>query len=323
MKGNHRKVSRKKVFIDGGEGTTGLRINERFENRDDIEIITIDPELRKDPAERKKLINSSDYTFLCLPDAAAIEAVSLVENPDTVIIDASTAHRVNPDWAYGLPELSDAHFEKIRTSKRIAVPGCYASGFIMMAYPLVSEGILGGDYPFTVPAVSGYSGAGKKAIALYEAEDKREDLYAPREYALTQMHKHLPEMKIITGLTAEPIFTPLVDDYYCGMIVMLPIHANLMKKRMKPEEIRDMYAKYYEGKKLIRVPEFGAEQDMGGFLPANDMAGLDYANIYVTGNDDRMIVSAMFDNLGKGASGAAIECLNISMGLACETGLNA
>lgn len=311
-----------KVFIDGSEGTTGLRINERFEKRDDIEILHIDPELRKDPAERKKLINASDYTFLCLPDAASIEAVSLVENPDTVIIDASTAHRVDPGWAYGLPELSDEHFEKIRTSKRIAVPGCYASGFVMMAYPLVSHGILGDDYPFTVPAISGYSGAGKKAIALYEADDKRKDLFAPREYALSQMHKHLPEMKVITGLKSEPIFTPLVDDYYCGMIVMLPIHAGLMKKRMTPEEIRDVYAKHYEGKTMIRVPEYGKEQDMGGFLSANDLAGLDYANIYVTGNDERIIVSAMFDNLGKGASGAAIECLNISMGLAPETGLN-
>lgn len=311
-----------KVFIDGSEGTTGLRINERFEKRDDIEILRIDPELRKDPAERKKLINASDYTFLCLPDAASIEAVSLVENPDTVIIDASTAHRVDPGWAYGLPELSDELFEKIRTSKRIAVPGCYASGFVMMAYPLVSRGILGDDYPFTAPAISGYSGAGKKAIALYEADDKRKDLFAPREYALSQMHKHLPEMKVITGLKSEPIFTPLVDDYYCGMIVMLPIHAGLMKKRMTPEEIRDVYAKHYEGKTMIRVPEYGKEQDMGGFLSANDLAGLDYANIYVTGNDERIIVSAMFDNLGKGASGAAIECLNISMGLAPETGLN-
>ncbi len=311
-----------KVFIDGSEGTTGLRIFERFEGRDDIGILRIDPELRKDKDARKKLINESDYTFLCLPDAAAIEACELAENPDTVIIDASTAHRVFPGWAYGLPELSKEFFDNIRTSKRIAVPGCYASGFIMMAYPLVSAGILGGDYPFMIPAVSGYSGAGRKAIELYEGDGKTKDLYSPREYALTQMHKHLPEMKKIAGLSKEPLFMPLVDDYYCGMNVMLPIHADLMKKRMTPEQLRDEYARFYEGQSMIRVPEFGAEKDMNGFLAANSMAGLDYANIYVTGNDDRIIVSAIFDNLGKGASGAAIECLNISMGLDPSTGLN-
>ncbi len=310
-----------KIFTDGSEGTTGLRINERFAGRDDLEILRIDPELRKDSAERKRLINESDYTFLCLPDAAAREAVSLVENPDTVVIDASTAHRVVPGWAYGLPELSKEHFEKIRTSKRIAVPGCYASGFIMTAYPLVKEGILGTDYPFTVPALSGYSGAGKKAIAVYESGDKPEELFAPREYALSQMHKHLPEMKTITGIDAEPVFIPIVDDYYCGMIVNLPIHAGLMKKKMSPEEVRDMLAGYYEGSVFIRVCEYGTEEKTNGFLSANDMAGKDYANIIVTGNDDRIIVSAMFDNLGKGASGAAVECLNISMGVDPATGL--
>ena len=311
-----------KVFIDGAEGTTGLRINERFEKRDDIEILNIDPDLRKDADERAKLINSSDYTFLCLPDAAAIEAVGLCQNPGTVIIDASTAHRTRDDWAYGLPELSKEHFEKIQRSKRIAVPGCYASGFIMMAYPLVKEGIVGADYPFTIPALSGYSGAGKKAIALYEADDKTQDLYAPRQYALAQMHKHLPEMKKIAQLTKEPIFIPVVDDYYCGMIVNLPIHADLMKKRMTPEQVRDFYAQYYSGQTFIRVPEFGCESETNGFLAANNMAGLDYANIIVTGNEDRIMVAAMFDNLGKGASGAAIECLNISMGIDPATGLN-
>ncbi len=310
-----------KVFIDGSEGTTGLRINERFAKRQDIEVLAIDPDLRKDPKERGRLINESDYTFLCLPDAAAIEAVALVENPDTVVIDASTAHRTKDDWAYGLPELSKEHFEKIRTSKRIAVPGCYASGFIMMAYPLVAEEIVGNDFPFTVPALSGYSGAGKKAIALYEAEDKDKELFAPRQYALTQMHKHLPEMKKIAKLAKEPVFMPVVDDYYCGMIVDLPIHADLMKKKMSPKELRDFYAGYYKDQVFIRVPAFGCEADMNGYLTANNMAGLDYANIIVTGNDDRIVVSAMFDNLGKGASGAAIECLNISMGIDPATGL--
>lgn len=310
-----------KVFIDGSEGTTGLRINERFEGRDDIELLRIDPDKRKDPAERGRLINSSDYTFLCLPDAASVEAVALTENPDTVIIDASTAHRTDPGWAYGLPELSKEHFEKIATSKRIAVPGCYASGFIMLAYPLVKQGILGADYPFTIPALSGYSGAGKKAISLYEAPDKTNDLFAPRQYALSQMHKHLPEMKTIVGLDREPIFMPVVDDYYCGMIVNLPIHAHLMKKKMTPEELHAVYADHYKGQTFVRVCKYGAESATNGFLPANNMAGVDYANIYVMGNSDRILVSAMFDNLGKGASGAAIECLNISMGIDPATGL--
>lgn len=310
-----------KVFIDGGEGTTGLRINERFEGRDDVEVMHIDPDLRKDPEERRKFINASDYTFLCLPDAAAVEAVSLCDDPDTVIIDASTAHRVDSGWAYGLPELSPEHFEKIRTSKRIAVPGCYASGFVMIAYPLVREGIVGSDYPFTVPALSGYSGAGKKAIAMYEGEGKTEDLFAPRQYALSQMHKHLPEMKVITGIDREPVFIPIVDDYYCGMIVNVPIHADLMKKKMSPAQLRDMYAQYYRDQTFVRVCPFGSEADLGGFMNANNMAGRDYANIYVTGNDDRILVMSVFDNLGKGASGAAVECMNISMGADPAKGL--
>ncbi|MCR5590319.1 MAG: N-acetyl-gamma-glutamyl-phosphate reductase [Lachnospiraceae bacterium] len=311
-----------KVFIDGSEGTTGLRIRERFSGRNDIELLTISEELRKDPAERKRLINSSDYTFLCLPDAAAVEAVSFAENPDTVIIDASTAHRTASGWAYGFPELAPEFFEKIRTGKRIAVPGCYASGFVMMAYPLVSKGILPADYPFTVPALSGYSGAGKKAIALYEGEGRTADLDAPREYALTQMHKHLPEMKIITGLASEPVFMPVVDDYYCGMIVNLPIHTGLMKKKMSPEALHDFYADYYKGQVFVRVRPFGSEKETNGFISANDMAGLDYADIIVAGNEDRIVVMSVFDNLGKGASGAAIECLNISMGIDPATGLS-
>lgn len=314
-------MSKAKIFIDGSEGTTGLRINERFQNRDDIEIITIDPEKRKDLDERKKMINSSDYTFLCLPDVAAIEAVSLVENDKTVIIDASTAHRTNPGWAYGLPELSKDFFDAVSTSKRIAVPGCYASGFVMMAYPLVKLGILGEDYPMTISAISGYSGAGKKAIALYEAEDKTNDLYAPRQYALTQQHKHLKEMKAITGLAKEPIFLPTVDDYYCGMIVNLPIHADLMKKRTKPEELCEILKDYYKNQTFVRVCDYGTEAKYNGFLAANELAGKDYAQILVTGNDDRINVCSMFDNLGKGASGAAVECLNISMGIDPATGL--
>ncbi|MBQ0028142.1 MAG: N-acetyl-gamma-glutamyl-phosphate reductase [Lachnospiraceae bacterium] len=313
-----------KVFIDGGEGTTGLRILERFEVRDDVELIKIDPELRKDPEERRKMINSSDITFLCLPDAAAIEAVSLVDpdNKHTVIIDASTAHRTEPGWAYGLPELGKDFREKIASGNRIAVPGCYASGFNMLVYPLVKQGIIAPDYPVYVTALSGYSGAGKKAIALYESEDKTEDLYAPREYALSQSHKHLKEMKAISGLAREPLFTPVVDDYYCGMIVSLPLFAHLMEKKETPEELHKIYADYYKEEQFITVMPFGSEAEGNNFFAANAYAGRDDAQIYITGNDDRLLVTSRFDNLGKGASGAAIQCMNIKLGIPQDTGLN-
>ena len=312
-----------KVYIDGSEGTTGLRINQRFAERDDIEILRIDPEKRKDLDERKKFINASDITFLCLPDAASIEAVSLIDpdNDHTVIIDASTAHRTNADWAYGFPELGKDFRDKIKSGKRIAVPGCYASGFMMMVYPLVKLGVIGTDYPIAVSALSGYSGAGKKAIALYESEDKTEDLFAPRGYALTQQHKHLKEMKAIAGLDFEPLFTPVVDDYYSGMIVSLPLFTRLMKTKKTPEELRDMLAEYYKGEQFIKVMPFGSESEGNGFFAANAMSGRDDAQIYVTGNDERVLVTARFDNLGKGASGAAVQCMNIMMGIDETTSL--
>lgn len=313
-----------KVYIDGSEGTTGLRINERFQNRDDIEILSIPSELRKDPEERRKYINASDITFLCLPDSAAIEAVSLIDkdNNHTIIIDASTAHRTNEDWAYGLPELGPEFRDKIKNSHRIAVPGCYASGFMMMVYPLVKMGVIGTDYPVFVTALSGYSGAGKKAIALYESDEKTEDLYAPREYALSQQHKHLKEMKAIAGLDREPLFTPVVDDYYSGMIVSLPMYTHLMKDKKTPEELHAMFTKYYAGQDFIKVMPFGSEAEGNNFFAANAYSGRDDAQIYITGNEDRILVTARFDNLGKGASGAAIQCMNIVIGCPDETGLN-
>ncbi len=312
-----------KVYIDGSEGTTGLRIFERFQDRDDVEIIKIDPELRKDPAERAKMINASDVTFLCLPDAAAIEAVSLIaeDNDHTVIIDASTAHRTEKGWAYGLPELGKTFRDNIINGKRIAVPGCYASGFMMMVYPLINMGIIGTDYPVCVTALSGYSGAGKKAIAVYESEDKTNDLYAPREYALSQQHKHLKEMKAISGLDREPLFTPVVDDYYSGMIVSFPIYTHLMKKKMSPSEVQKALADFYAGQQFIKVMPFGSEAEDNNFLAANAYSGRDDAQIYVTGNDDRLLISARFDNLGKGASGAAIQCMNLVIGAAEDKGL--
>jgi len=312
-----------KVYIDGSEGTTGLRINERFEGRDDIEVLRISSELRKDPEERKKFINASDVTFLCLPDAAAIEAVSLVDadNDHTVIIDASTAHRTDEGWAYGLPELGKNFRERIKTGNRIAVPGCYASGFLMDVYPMVATGLIGNDYPVCVNALSGYSGAGKKGIAMYEADEKTEDLYAPRMYALSQKHKHLKEMKAIAGLEKTPLFVPVVDDYYCGMIVTFPVYTDLMKKKSTPEEVRDSFAAFFEGEEFIHVMPFGAEEELNSFFSANAMAGRDDVRIYITGNEERILISSIFDNLGKGASGAAIQCMNIRLGLEQSTGL--
>jgi len=300
----------KKIFIDGSEGTTGLRIFERFENRDDIELLKIDSELRKDPTEIKKFINESDITFLCLPDQAAIEAVALCDNPDTVIIDTSTAHRTNPDWAYGFPQLSAEHRQKIKDSKRIAVPGCYASGFIALAYPLVKDGIMPADYPVSINAVSGYSGGGKKLIAAYEEPGRDKKFDSARMYAWGQTHKHLKEMKAITGLSHEPLFMPMTTNYHSGMVVQLPLFADLLSKRMTPQELRDHFAAYYENEKFIKVMPFGADE---GVLFSDACAGWDGMEIYVTGNEDRMVVASRFDNLGKGASGAAIQCLNIVM----------
>ena len=311
-----------KVFIDGSEGTTGLRIHERFSKRDDIEILTIDPELRKDPEERKKLINSSDITFLCLPDAAAIESASLVENEDVVIIDASTAHRTLPDWAYGFPELSKEHREKIKNGKRIAVPGCYASGFIGLGYPLVKGGILPSDYPVSIFAVSGYSGGGKKLISSYEEEGRDAKFDSARIYAWGQAHKHLKEMKIITGLAREPLFCPMTTNYNSGMIVQLPLYTEMLSDKKTPEVIRDYLADYYEGEKFIKVMPFGAEAEEGGVLYSDACAGWDGMEIFVTGNEERIVVASRFDNLGKGASGAAMQCMNIVLGCDEAKGLN-
>ena len=305
-----------KIFIDGSEGTTGLRIYERFEGRDDIELLRISSDLRKDTAERKRLINESDITFLCLPDAAARESVSLVENENVRIIDTSTAHRTESGWAYGFPELSANHRDAIKNGKRIAVPGCHATGFISVVYPLIAGGILPADYPVTAFSLTGYSGGGKKMIAEYEEEGRNKDIDAPREYALTQQHKHLKEMKAITGLAKEPLFSPIVADYYSGMVVSVPLYTEYFKKCKNPKQLTEYFAEYYKGEKFIKVVENGNEDLYGGMLAGNSLSGWDGLKIYITGNEERVVVSAQFDNLGKGASGAAVQCLNILMG--CE-----
>lgn len=305
-----------KIFIDGKEGTTGLKIFERFSKRDDLEILTIDEEKRKDPVEKAKLINASDYTFLCLPDAAAIESAKLCTNPNTVIIDASTAHRTNPDWAYGFPELDKSFREKIQTSNRIANPGCYASGSIAILYPLIKSGIIAKDYPVNIHAVSGYSGAGKKAIAQYEDSNRNPELDSPRLYALTQAHKHLPEIKLISGLDYEPIFNPYVCDYYQGMTVTVGIHARLMAKKASAQAVWEMYSEHYKNCRFVKVAGFMGEGTLTeAFIPANTLTNTNQMQIFVYGNDERIIITSRFDNLGKGASGAAIQCMNIRMGL--------
>ncbi len=311
-----------KVYIDGQEGTTGLKILERFKGRNDIELLRIDPEKRKDNDERKKLINASDFTILCLPDAASIEAVSFIENDNTRIIDASTAHRTNPEWAYGFPELSAEHREKIRTSKRVAVPGCYASGFLSLAYPLVKSGILPADYPVTVHAVSGYSGAGKKGIAQYEDTERAKEFDTPRQYALTQSHKHLPEMQVISGLQYKPMFNPYVCDYFAGMVVSLPLHTRLLRKKVTPADVKAMFDEQYKDSNFIKVAELnGADILNNGFIGANELEGTNNMEIIVSGNDDQILVCSRLDNLGKGASGAAVQCLNIMMGVDETIGL--
>ena len=310
------------VFIDGKEGTTGLKIFERFADRSDINIMQIDEDKRKDPAEKAKIINASDYTFLCLPDAAAVESVQLCTNSKTRIIDASTAHRTNPEWAYGFPELDASFREKIAGSNRVAVPGCYASGFVSLGYPLVKSGIMPADYPVVIHAVSGYSGAGKKAIAQYEADGRNPELDSPRLYALTQNHKHLPEMKKIAGLEYEPVFNPYVCDYFQGMTVTVGLHARLLAKKVTASDVWEMFAAHYDGCRFVKVAGFMGEGVLEEpFIPANTLAGTNMMQIFVYGNDDRIMLTSRFDNLGKGASGAAVQCLNIMLGIDEATGL--
>lgn len=310
-----------KVYIDGQEGTTGLKILERFKNRTDIELLRIAEEKRKDADERRRLIHASDFTFLCLPDAAAIEAVALAEGGSARIIDASTAHRTNPAWAYGFPELGAQFREKIASGDRVAVPGCYASGFCSMVYPLVKLGIMPADYPVSVHAVSGYSGAGKKAIAVYEGTDRPASFDSPRQYALSQQHKHLPEMQKICGLDYAPAFNPQVCDYFSGMVVTLPIHTRLLAKKYSPADVRKALAEYYAANNSYFVTVMPEGEPLDGFISANDLSGTNRMELFVNGNDERMVICSRLDNLGKGASGAAVQCLNIMMGIDEKTGL--
>ncbi len=303
-----------KVFIDGNQGTTGLRLFDRLKDRDDIELLTISPEKRKDRDERRKLINSSDITFLCLPDDASRESVSLCDNDNTVIIDTSTAHRTDSHWAYGFPELSEDHREKIASSKRIAVPGCHASGFISIVYPLIKSGIMPDGYPCVCHSITGYSGGGRKMIDSYE-NGKMHDMLAPMQYGLDQQHKHLKEMKAVTGLVNSPLFTPIVADYYNGMATTVTVYAEMLNDS-SIYDIYGMFLEQYSSSALVSVlPLNGGTDKKVTMVPSNALADKDSMQIFISGNEERIFITSLFDNLGKGASGAAIQCMNISMGV--------
>lgn len=307
-----------KVYIDGQSGTTGLQIYDRIGQREDLELLRIPEELRHDPDERKKYLNSADIVFLCLPDEGAREAISFIDNPNVRVIDASTAHRTNPDWTYGYPELSKAQREVIRTSKRVANPGCHATGFISTTAPLVAMGVIPKDYPMSCYSLTGYSGGGKKMIAEYEAEGRSELLDAPGIYGLNLQHKHLPEMQTVTGLAYPPVFMPVVDDYYKGMATTIMLQNRLLPGQPSAEEICAKLADYYRDEHFVSVVPFGENDSK---LYANKLAGTNRLEIMVCGHEEQTTVTALFDNLGKGASGAAVQNMNIMLGLPEETGL--
>ena len=310
------------IFIDGSSGTAGLRIYDRLAQRADIDLLTLPPALHHDIEAQRELLNRADIAFLCLPDAAAITAADLVENPDTVVLDTSTAHRTAPGWTYGFPELSPEREAAIRTAKRIAVPGCHASGFIVLVYPLVEAGILPPDALLTCYSLTGYSGGGKKMIADYESPDRpaHSKLDAPKSYGLSLGHKHLPEMQKISGLAHTPMFVPVVCDYYCGMQVLVPLDLGLAGTTA--EAVAAALADYYKDAATVKVHGLNEPLPENG-LYSNAMAGTDRMELYLTVNaaGDQMMLVSLFDNLGKGSSGAAVQCMNLMLGLEETKGL--
>ena len=300
-----------KIFVDGGSGTTGLRIKERLAGMDGIRTVALPDGIRRDPAARADAANDSDAVFLCLPDDAARESVSLIKNPDTVVIDASTAHRTADGWVYGMPELSEEQRELIKTSKRIANPGCHASGFVALVAPLTSAGIIPASARLSAASVTGYSGGGKKMIAEYEADGG--DLLAPRMYGVGQTHKHLPEMKKYGGVLSAPVFTPIVSNFYSGMLVTVPLASDDLSPGFRASDIVDCYREKYAGPVIKYVPS-DSPLFPNGFVSAAALSGSDSMAVTVFGNGERTVLAALFDNLGKGASGAAIQCMNIALG---------
>lgn len=311
-----------KVFVDGQEGTTGLRLLDYLGGRSDIELLRIDDAKRKDSAERARFLNAADVAFLCLPDAASREAVALVNNPNTCIIDASTAFRTDSGWVYGLPELAPGQREAIRASKRIANPGCHATAFILLVRPLVDAGLLPADYPLSAFSLTGYSGGGKQMIAEYEAAANAK-LKSPRAYALGQAHKHLPEMRVQTGIAAAPVFNPIVGDFLKGLSVTVPLQLSHLPAGASVESLHAALVRHYAGEPFIRVmPLDGADNLDGGFLDVQACNESNRADLFVFGNAERVTLVARLDNLGKGAAGAAVQCMNVHIGAAENTGLN-
>jgi N-acetyl-gamma-glutamyl-phosphate reductase len=321
-----------RVFVDGQEGTTGLRIHEYLAARDDIEVLRIAPELRKDAAERARLLNAADVAFLCLPDAASREAAALITNPNTCLIDASTAHRTAPGWVFGLPELAPGQRAAIRASKRIANPGCHASAFILLLRPLVDAGVLPAETPVTATSITGYSGGGKSMIADYEAvasavpgglaAQPNSPLAAPRPYALALSHKHLPEMKTHTGLTEPPVFMPIVGPFYKGLTVSVPLHLSQLGGSVGPAELHSALSERYAGERFMRVMPLGDPATLaGGFFDVQACNDTNRVDLFVFASETQVLLMARLDNLGKGASGAAVQAMNVHLGVDESLGL--
>jgi N-acetyl-gamma-glutamyl-phosphate reductase len=310
-----------KVFVDGQEGTTGLQIFDYLARREDVELLRIPPEQRKALAARREYLNQADIAFLCLPDVASRESVSLVTNPNTCVIDASTAFRTDEHWVYGLPELAPGQRQRIREQKRIAVPGCHATAFLLLVHPLVAGGILSPEYPLSCSSLTGYSGGGKTMIATYR-ENQDDQLLSPRPYALSLNHKHLPEMMVRAGLAHPPIFTPIVANFYKGLAVTVPLYPEKLARPMEPAALRDSLAEYYGAESFVRVKPFGAEENMDrGFFDVQGCNDTNRVDIFVFGSSERLLLIARLDNLGKGASGAAVQNMNIHLGIPESTGL--
>jgi len=302
------------VFVDGQEGTTGLRIHEVLAGRRDIELLLIDPARRKDASERARLLNAADVAFLCLPDAAAREAVAMIDNPRTCVIDASTAHRTLPGWAFGLPELAPGQREVLRSTRRIANPGCHASAFILLMRPLVDAGLVPAAHPLSAGSITGYSGGGKKTIEQYQALPQEPALTSPRPYALTLVHKHVPEMMLHCGLTTAPIFLPMIGNFYKGLAVSVPLHLKALSTTA--EAVHAAYTRHYEGERFVRVMPLRDPATLeGGFFDVQACNDSNRVDLFVFANDSQAVVMARLDNLGKGASGAAVQAMNVHLGV--------
>jgi len=311
------------IFIDGQEGTTGLQIHQRLKDRTDITVIEIPGDKRKDPETKKKFLNQADIVILCLPDAAAKESVAMIDNPNTKVVDASTAHRTDPEWVYGIPELCPGQREKIRNAMRVTNPGCYATGFALLVRPLIEKGIIAADFPISCTSVSGYSGAGKKMIAQFDGPPETSAArLGSRFYALNLQHKHIPEMRKHSGLTADPIMLPIVCDYYSGMTVTIPLHRKLLATSATPESLHSLYSSYYINEPFLHVQSLDLAASLDdGFLNPVSRNNTNHCDVFVFGDEERMVVATRFDNLGKGASGAAVQNMNIMMNVDETTGL--